>query len=170
MAGGFSSQWTTMGSNSNSSVDSGTSGGGTTGTLPSGISNHQTATGASGTNNQVRRECTVWNVDTDDFSTPAFNWRVNSDFTVVVNGAGQSLALDPGAVEVDIEGSIDGSNWIQMKDMGDWSPGTGAVVGTLIYDYDANGVMPYMRVTMNSANDVDNGPKPFKVNVFPHTI
>ena len=74
MAGGFSSQWTNMGSNSNSSVDSGTSGGGTTGTLRSGISNHQTATTASGTNNQVRRECTVWNVDTNDFSTPAFLW------------------------------------------------------------------------------------------------
>ena len=41
MAGGFSSKWRTMGSNTNSTVDSGTSGGGTSGigTLDDGVSN-----------------------------------------------------------------------------------------------------------------------------------
>ena len=45
-----------------------------------------------------------------------------------------------------------------------------AVGGTLVYDFDSNGKMPYMRITMNSTNATDNSAKPFKVNVFMHSI
>jgi hypothetical protein len=169
MAGGFSSPWTTMGSNTNSTVDTGTSGGGTTGTQLN-IDNAQSATGASGTNNMVRHECHMWNVDTNDFSSNPFDWAINTDFTVVVNSAGNTPDADPGAIEVEIEGSVDNSTWKQMQDMGDFSPGTSAVSGVLVYDFDTYGRMPYMRITMNSANGVDNGEKPFKVNVFMHGL
>ena len=169
MAGGYSSRWTNLGSNTNSTVDPGTDSSGRFGDQPN-IDITQSATGASGINAQVRHECHMWNVDTADFASLPFDWAVNGDFTVVVNSAGNSADADPGAIEVEIEGSVDGTNWTQLQDMGDFSPGTSAVVGTLVYDFDTYGKMPYMRVTMNSANATDNSAKPFKVNVFMHSI
>jgi len=172
MAGGFSSQWTTMGSNTNSSTDPGTSGGGETGigTFPSGVSNAQAATGASGTNNQVRNECTVWLVDGDDTYTPHFNWPITGDFTIVLNGALTTLAGDPGNVDVIVEGSLTGgdstSEWVEMRDLGDWDAGT-ATVGQFVYDFETYGRMPYMRILLDG-DAVDNSAKGFKVNIIMH--
>ena len=168
MAGGFSSQWRTMGSNTNGTVAPGTSGGGTAGigTISDGVSNAQTATGASGTNNQVRRECTMWLVDAGETYTPNMDWAINRDFTVVMNATGQTLAGDPGNVDVVIQGSVDGTNYMDMKDLGTWNAGT-TDIGTLIYDYDANGRMPFMRINVDG-DAVDNSATPFKICVFMH--
>ena len=169
MAGGFSSQWTTMGSNTNGTVDPGTSGGGTAGigTTPDGVSNAQTATAASGTSNQVRHECTMWLVDTGETYTPNMNWAINTDFTVVMNSTGQTLAGDPGNVDVVIQGSVDGTNYIPMKDLGTWDASDDPLPGTLVYDYDANGRMPFMRINVDG-DDEDNSAKPFKICVIMH--
>ena len=163
MAGGFSSKWRTMGSNTNSTVDSGTSGGGTSGigTLDDGVSNISN----EGTNNQVRHECTVWLVDNGETYTPSFDWAIDSDFTVVLNGTGQTLDSDAGNVDVVIQGSVDGSNFVDMRDLGTWDSGT-ADIGHLIYDYVTYGRMPYMRLNIDSGNNVDNSEKPFKVCIF----
>ena len=156
---GTASRWTTLGSNTNSAVNT-----------DSGIEANIDITANGGLNAQVRHECHMWNVDTADFSSLPFDWAVNGDFTVVVNSAGNTPDADPGAIEVEIEGSVDGSSWTQLADMGDFSPGTSAIVGTLVYDFDSNGRMPYMRITMNSTNATDNSAKPFKVNVFMHNL
>ena len=169
MAGGYSSRWTKLGSNTNSTVDPGTDSIGQFGDHPN-IDITQSATGASGINAQVRHECHMWNVDTADFASLPFDWAVNGDFTVVVNSAGNTPDYNPGNIEVEIEGSIDAENWTQLQDMGDFAPGTDPLVGTLIYDFDTYGKMPYMRITMNSANATDNSAKPFKVNVFMHNL
>ena len=169
MAGGYSSRWTKLGSNTNSTVDPGTDSSGKFGDHPN-IDITQSATISSGINAQVRHECHMWNVDTADFSSLPFDWAINGDFTVVVNSAGNTPDYNPGNIEVEIEGSIDAENWTQMQDMGDFAPGTSAIVGTLVYDFDSNGRMPYMRITMNSANATDNSAKPFKVNVFMHNL
>ena len=169
MAGVFSSQWRTMGSNTNGTVDPGTSGGGTSGigTTDDGVSNAQTATGASGTNNQVRHECTVWLVDNGETYTPHFNWSINTDFTVVMNATGQTGAGDHGAVDMVIQGSVDGTNYIDIRDIGDYTYVV-AGPGTLVYDYDTYGRMPYMRLNLDSANNIDSSAKPFKVCIFMH--
>ena len=169
MAGGFSSPWTTLGSNTNSDVDTGTSGGGDDGDgTQSNVDITQSTTGASGINAQVRHECHMWNVDTADFSSLPFDWAINGDFTVVINSVARALDADPGNIEVMIEGSVDNASWIDMRDLGDFAPGTGAKAGQFIYDFDTYGRMPYMRLTMNSANAVDNSAKPMKVNIFMH--
>jgi hypothetical protein len=164
MAGGFSSQWRTMGSNTNGSVDPGTSGGGSTGigTTPDEVSNASNG----GTNNQVRKEVTMWLVDGDNTYTPNMNWAINSNFTIVCNATGQTLAGDPGNVEVAIEGSVDNTNFVEMVDTGDWDAGT-TDMGSLVYDYATNGKMPFMRIRLNG-DAVDNSAKPFKVCVFMH--
>ena len=165
MAGGFSSKWTTMGSNTLSTVDSGDSGGGASGigTLLTGVSN--AANG--GTNNQVRHQCEMWLVDDDLTYTPNMDWAITGDFTVVLNGTGQTLAYDPGNVEVMVEGSVDNTNFMDMRDLGDWVAGT-TDGGALIYDFETYGRMPFMRLRLDCQNDVDNSPKPFSVCVFMH--
>tara|TARA_R100000808_G_scaffold9378_1_gene25819 strand:- start:5144 stop:5644 length:501 start_codon:yes stop_codon:yes gene_type:complete len=163
MAGGFSSKWRTMGSNTNGTVDPGTSGGGDDGigTTEDGVSN--VANG--GAVNQVRHECTMWLVDNGETYTPNFNWAVDSDFTVVMNATKQTLDSDPGNVDVVVQGSVDGTNFVDMRDLGTWDAGT-ADIGTLVYDYASYGRMPYMRINVDGQNNVDNSAKPFKICVF----
>ena len=162
MAGGFSSKWKIMGSNSNSSVDSGTSGGGTSGigTIEDGVSNASNG----GTNNQVRHECTMWLVDSAETYTPNFNWAVDADFTVVMNATKVTLDGDPGNVDVVVQGSVDGTNFVDMRDLGTWNAGT-SDIGLLVYDYTSYGRMPYMRINVDGDN-VDNSATPFKICVF----
>ena len=163
MAGGFSSKWRTMGSNTNGTVDPGTSGGGDDGigTTEDGVSN--AANG--GAVNQVRHECTMWLVDNGETYTPHFNWAVDSDFTVVMNATKQTLDSDPGNVDVVVQGSVDGTNFVDMRDLGTWDAGT-TDIGILVYDYASYGRMPYMRINVDGANNVDNSAKPFKICVF----
>ena len=166
MAGGYSSKWKTMGSNTNSTVDSGTGGGKAItdgiGGLVDGVSN---VINGSGTDNQVRHECTMWLVDNDETYTPNFNWAIDADFTVVLNAAKITLDSDPGNVDVVVQGSVDGTNFVDMKDIGDWNAGT-SDIGILVYDYVTYGRMPYMRLNLDSGNNVDNSAKPFKICVF----
>ena len=119
----------------------------------------------AGTDGQVRHECLMWVDGTAAINTKNFDFIVNGDFTVVLNGTGQPLDSDAGNVDVVIQGSVDGSNFVDMRDLGTWDSGT-ADIGHLIYDYVTYGRMPYMRLNIDSGNNVDNSAKPFKVCIF----
>ena len=164
MAGGFSRKWTTMGSNSLSVIDSGTAGGGATGigTLLTGVGNESNG----GTNNQVRHQCEMWLVDGAQTFTPNMDWSIAGDFTVVLNATGQTGMTDPGAVEVMVEGSVDGENFMDMRDLGDWNAGT-EDGGHLVYDFETYGRMPFMRLRLDGDAE-DNSAKPFAICVFMH--
>ena len=157
---GTSSKWTTLGSNTNSTINTDTDD-------EANIDNTQAATGASGTNNQVRHECHVWLVDGADTDTYAFDWAVNTDFTVVVNSAKQTLALDPGNVTIEVIGSVDGENYVSLHSIATWDAGT-STVGHGIYDLDSYGKMPYMALRLDASISRDNSAKPIKINVFNH--
>ena len=166
MAGSVS-KWTTLGSNTNSTVDTNAGANGN----EANVSVVQTATGASGINAQVRHECHMWTDDTDAINTKPFDWAINGDFTVVVNSAKATLESgDMGNVDCDIEGSIDGTNYVKLMDLATWDAGAGssATIGHGIYDFESNGVMPYMRLAMTPGGDVDNTAKPIKINIFMH--
>jgi hypothetical protein len=158
---GTSSNWTNLGSNTNSTINTDTA-------SEANIDVAQTDAIASGINAQVRRECHMWLVDGDDTETKDFNWSVIGNFTVVLNSALQTSMSDPGDIDVDIVGSVDGENYIKMADLVNWDAGTGTVgIGT--YDYNAHGVMPYMRIRLNCENSgADNSAKPIKINVMMH--
>jgi hypothetical protein len=156
---GTSSKWTTLGSNTNSSIN-------TDSAAEANIDNIQSASTASGTNNQVRHECHMWLIDGADTETYDFNWPVTNDFTVVINSTLQTLDSDPGNVDVDVVGSVDGTNYVKMADVVTWDAGT-ATVGHGVYSFSSNGVMPYMRIRLDG-NAVDNSAKPIKINVFNH--
>tara|TARA_R100001594_G_scaffold45493_1_gene78398 strand:- start:6860 stop:7345 length:486 start_codon:yes stop_codon:yes gene_type:complete len=159
---GSTSSWTKLGSNTNSTVD----------TASAAESNIEVASNG-GINAQVRHECHMWMDDTDAIVTKPFDWVIDSDFTVVLNSAKADLESgDSGNADVDIEGSVDGENYVKMMDLVTWDVGAGssASVGQAVYDYEANGRMPYMRLSLTPGSDVDNTAKPIKINIFMHTI
>ena len=157
---GTASEWTTMGSNTNSTIN-------TDSAEEENIDNTQGAAGASGTNNQVRHECHMWLIDGADTYTKPFNWAIDTDFTVVLNSANQTIS-DPGDVDCDIEGSVDGTNYVKLRDLVTWNAGTDTV-GIGVYDFDSYGRMPYMRLMLDG-DAVDNSGAPIKINIFMHTI
>jgi hypothetical protein len=163
---GSTSGWTKLGSNTNSDIDAGSD-------AEANVNVAQTATGASGINAQVRHECHMWMDDTDAITTKPFDWAVDTDFTVVVNSAKATLESgDSGNADVDIEGSVDGINYIKMADVMTWDVGAGSssTVGQGVYDFEANGKMPYMRLSLTPGSDVDNTAKPIKINIFMHSV
>ena len=164
MAGSVS-KWTTMGSNTTNTVDTNAG----AANNEANVSNAQSATGASGTNNQVRHECHMWLDDTAAINTESFNWSIDTDFTVVLNSLKDDLESgDSGNLDCDIEGSVDGTNYVKLDDLVLWDAGT-ATVGIGVYDFDANGRMPYMRLMLDG-DAVDNSDAPIKINVFMHTV
>ena len=155
---GTSSKWTTLGSNTNSTINTDSAEEANIDITQSGI--------GSGINAQVRHECHMWLIDGADTETFDFDWAVTSDFTVVVNSAKTTLAGDPGNVDVDVVGSVDGENYVKLADVATWNAGT-ATVGHGVYIFGTSGVMPYMRIRLDGGV-VDNSATPIKINVFNH--
>tara|TARA_R110000824_G_scaffold1382_2_gene7023 strand:+ start:833 stop:1297 length:465 start_codon:yes stop_codon:yes gene_type:complete len=121
--------------------------------------------------NVVRRECHMWLDDTAAIYTDAFDWSVSGDFTVALNVTKADITADAGDVDVDIEGSVDGTNYVKMADLVTWNAGGGAqaeVVGLGIYDYDASGRMPYMRIAADCGSDAGSVSVGVKIVVTPH--
>ena len=168
MAGSVS-KWTTMGSNTTNTVDTNAG----AANNEANVSNAQSATGASGTNNQVRHECHMWLDDTAAINTESFNWSIDTDFTVVLTSLKDDLESgDSGNLDCDIEGSVDGTNYVKLADLATYDIGAGssATVGIGVYDFDSKGRMPYMRLAVTPGSDVDHTAKPIKINIFMHTI
>jgi len=113
----------------------------------------------NGTNGQVRHECLMWLDGTSAIYTKAFDFPVTGDFTVILNGTLNQLDDDAGDVDCDVEGSLDGTNYVKLQDLATWNAGGGSeteTVGQAVYDYDANGRMPYMRLSLNPGSDSDS--------------
>mgnify|MGYP003132253089 CR=1 FL=1 len=157
------SQWTTIAANTGNPPDT-----------SSNVSIVQTATGASGINGYVRHECLMWLDGTSKHVTPSFNWAINGNFSVMLNATLNDITADADNVDVDIEGSVDGTNYIKLYDLiAAWNAGGGSedeVIGSGIYDFESYGVMPYMRIALTPGGDanctaVANN---IKINVFMH--
>ena len=151
---GTSSNWTTLGSNTNSAINT-----------DSADEANIDITSNGGINAQVRHECHMWLIDGDDTETKDFDWAVQGNFTIVLNSALQTIS-DPGNVDVDVVGSVDGTNYVKLQDVVTWNAGT-ATVGHGVYDAATNGILPYMRIRLDGDN-VDNSDKPIKINVIMH--
>ena len=151
---GTSSNWTTLGSNTNSAINT-----------DSADEANIDITSNGGINAQVRHECHMWLIDGDDTETKDFDWAVQGNFTLVLNSALQTIS-DPGNVDVDVVGSVDGTNYVKLQDVVTWNAGT-ATVGHGVYDAATNGILPYMRIRLDGDN-VDNSDKPIKINVIMH--
>ena len=112
----------------------------------------------AGSDAQVRHECLVWLDTTDKINTKHFDWVIQGDCTVILNGTLNTITADAGNVDVDMEGSLDGTNYVKLADLATWNAGGGAqteTVGLAIYDFDGKGRMPYMRISFDCGSDAD---------------
>ena len=162
------SPWTTMASNTQHGAGA---------SVTQNVNIAQTATGASGINAHVRSECLVWLDGTDPIYTNNFDFPINGDLTVILNGTLNDISADAGDIDVDMEGSLDGTNYIKLADVVTWNAGGGAqteTVGTGVYDYDTNGRMPFMRLMLDCGSDAHAGTpttaQNVKVTIIKHNI
>ena len=121
--------------------------------------------------NVVRRECHMWLDGIAQINTEPFDWSVDGDFTVALNVTLGTITADAGDVDVDIEGSVDGTNYVKMADLVTWNAGGGAaaeVVGLGVYDYDVSGKLPYMRIAADCGSDAGSVSVGVKIVVTPH--
>tara|TARA_R110000824_G_scaffold339965_1_gene526487 strand:+ start:293 stop:772 length:480 start_codon:yes stop_codon:yes gene_type:complete len=90
---------------------------------------------------------------TDDYTKP-FDFPVTGDLTIVINATAVNTDAAT-TLDVSMQGSVDGSNYVELSSKTDLlqdSDGTiDTLVKTAVYDYDAKGRMPYMRLGITAA-------------------
>ena len=97
--------------------------------------------------------------------TEPFNFAVNGDFTIAINGTGEDLSAST-TMDVSVQGSIDNVNFVDLHtDLIDGVVIDDTVVAG-VYDYDAKGRMPFMRLelTAGTASTAEN----ILIHVIPH--
>ena len=84
--------------------------------------------------------------------TEPFDFPINGDFTIAINSSAEDLSAAT-TFDVSVEGYINGSNYVQLKSnvIADSAGSTDTQVRAGVYDYDANGRMPYMRLQLTAA-------------------
>ena len=100
--------------------------------------------------------------------TRHFDWPVNGDFTVVVNATGVTVDDSSNALDVGVQGSVDGTNYVSLGAADAVIDGLvigGGLAKAGVYDLDANGKMPYMRLVITAADASDST---IVVAVIPH--
>ena len=129
-----------------------------------------------------RHEMHFWLDDAQPIFSEPFDWKVSNSFSVLINGG---YAGSPGSngqaqstvyLNLQIEGSVSGhpDSYLIMQSYTEFQPIDGSIEdkrillwnglsGRIIYDYYANGALPYMRLSIKPASDVDNTDKPAKV-------
>jgi hypothetical protein len=162
------SPWTTMASNTQDGAGA---------SVTQNVNIAQTATGASGINAHVRSECLVWLDGTDPIYTNNFDFPINGDLTIILNGTLNTIHQDAGDIDVDMEGSLDGTNYIKLADVVTWNAGGASeteTVGQAVYDYDGKGRMPFMRLMLDCGSDANGGTpstaQNVKVTIIKHNI
>ena len=162
------SNWTTMASNTQDGAGTSVTGN---------VSVAQTTTGASGINAHVRNECLMWLDGTDPIYTNAFDFPINGDLTIILNGTLNTIHQDAGNIDVDMEGSLDGTNYIKLADLATWDAGGASeteTVGQAVYDFDTNGRMPFMRLALDCGSDANGGTpsaaQNIKISVIKHNL
>ena len=104
--------------------------------------------------------------DTTVNVTHPFDFPIMGDFTVVVNSTGENLGGGQ-SPNVSVQGSVDGvsTNYIDLHDNIITSTDIDDNAAAAVYDYDAKGRMPYMRLEITQTSSAVN--KAIIVNVVP---
>ena len=122
-------------------------------------------------NNIMRHECHLWMDGTADIDTYPITFPIVSDLTIVMNATKAAIAADAGDVDVDMIGSIDGENYVELQTnlIENWDAGGGlqaVKMGYGVYDIDTYGVLPYMKLRVQPQNDA-NATVGVKINITP---
>ena len=90
---------------------------------------------------------------TDDYTKP-FDFAINGDLTIVINPT--KVNTDAATtLDVSMQGSVDGVNYVELADkttiLQDSDGTIDTIVKSAVYDYDAKGRMPFMRLGIQAA-------------------
>ena len=93
----------------------------------------------------------IFNMDggTDEDYTHPFDFPIMGDFTIVLNSGGSDLGAAT-TMDCSVQGSVAIDN----------------VVAAAVYDYDAKGRMPYMRLELTAASNAQD--ESIMIHVVPH--
>ena len=92
---------------------------------------------------------------TDADYTEPFDFPILGDFMIIVNPTGVNLGAAT-TMDVSVQGSADGTNYVDLHtDILDGVTIDDAMV-TAVYDADAKGIMPYMRLELTAASNARN--------------
>ena len=97
--------------------------------------------------------------------TEPFDFPINGDFTIAINSSGEALSAST-TMDVSVQGSVNGTDYVDLHtDLIDGVVIDNTVVAG-VYDYDAKGRMPYMRLelTAGTASTAEN----ILIHVIPH--
>jgi len=97
--------------------------------------------------------------------TEPFDFPINGDFTIAINSSGEDLDAST-TMDVSVQGSVNGIDYVDLHtDLIDGVVIDNTVVAG-VYDYDAKGRMPYMRLelTAGTASTAEN----ILIHVIPH--
>ena len=109
----------------------------------------------------------IFNMDgaTGADETHHFDFPVMGDLTVVINSGGSDLGAAT-TMDVSMQGSVDNVNWVDLHR--DFLDGVAIdnVTAAAVYDYDAKGRMPYMRLELTPASNEQA--ESIMIHVVPH--
>ena len=109
----------------------------------------------------------IFNMDggTDADYTHPFDFPIIGDFTIVLNSGGSALGGNL-TMDCSVQGSVDGVNYVDLHtDVLD-GVALNDVTAAAVYDYDAKGRMPYMRLELTAASNAQN--ESIMIHVVPH--
>ena len=104
---------------------------------------------------------------TDDYTKP-FDFPVNGDLTIVINATKVNTDAST-TLDVSMQGSVDGVNYVELADkttiLQDSDGTIDTIVKSAVYDYDAKGRMPFMRLGITAATPSNST---IVIAVIPH--
>jgi hypothetical protein len=110
----------------------------------------------SGTIGTMGHYC-YFNMDegTDADYTHPFDFPIDGDFTIVINALAGNLPNGT-TMDVSVQGSVDGDNWVDLHlDIID-GLSIDNQLRVVVYDYDAKGRMPKMRLELTAASNASD--------------
>ena len=89
---------------------------------------------------------------TDADYTYPFDFSIDGDFTIVINATAQNLPAAT-TIDVSVQGSVDGDNWVDLHLDVINGVAIDETLAMAVYDYDAKGRMPKMRLELTAASN-----------------
>jgi hypothetical protein len=136
------------------------------------ITDDDLAGSLTGKGGHVFKECNI-DLDGDEpVTTEHFDFNVSGDLTVIVNSNAASVTANynGAACKITMQGSVDGTNWIDLESSDAFTGGLTLEdkAQMYLYDYDEEGRMPFMRLSLVGNTGATHAAETIKIAVIPH--
>ena len=110
-------------------------------------------------------ECNIDLNGTTEVYTNPFDFFVGGDLSIVVNSGSENInnSYSGSNCEIGVQGSVDGENYVDLDTI--TNKDFDAKPYVHVYDYDAKGRTPYMRISLDGHG---SGTEDIKIAIIPH--